>query len=169
MDDQDQTLAQAAQDAFAPVNETAAERIRAAAKRDEAAAEVSDQTDGAALSPDVPQDPDTASPGVADEESGDPATPTPEPPPDGLVNCPVCNGEGRVPEQLRHAPDTDTCPDCGGLGVVGTGSLLSEYAVIACRKCMGNGYVDKPQSFEPAAVTPDLGPNAWEVPGTPRY
>jgi hypothetical protein len=81
-----------------------------------------------------------------------------------LEPCPLCSGfaDGyRFPivppddviEQVRvaigmpdlsnyqQAKDAAQCPDCVGLGVVLSGSLVAENAAINCKTCNGSGYV----------------------------
>jgi hypothetical protein len=65
-------------------------------------------------------------------------------PADDWPICPVCLGNGHVPPELRASRKHEVCPDCHGLGLVRTGSLLPDYATIQCDSCMGNGYVNKP-------------------------
>jgi hypothetical protein len=81
-----------------------------------------------------------------------------------LEPCPLCSGfadgyrfpvvpPADVIEQVRvaigmpdlsnyqQAKDATQCPDCVGLGVVLSGSLVAENAAITCKTCNGSGYV----------------------------
>lgn len=81
-----------------------------------------------------------------------------------LTPCPLCSGfvSGlifpQVPEpavvdavrvaiglpdlsNYQPAKDARQCPDCAGLGVVLSGSLIAENAAITCKSCNGSGYV----------------------------
>lgn len=81
-----------------------------------------------------------------------------------LIPCPLCEGfvDGLIfpvlpPEDViartrvaigmpdlsnyQQAKDARQCPDCAGLGVVLSGSLVAENAAINCKGCNGSGYV----------------------------
>ena len=47
-------------------------------------------------------------------------------PPEGWQTCPLCAGGGITPTALHQDPNTATCSDCGGLGIVYTGALVDD-------------------------------------------
>lgn len=101
-----------------------------------------------------------------------------------LEPCPLCNGfadgyrfpvippddiiaEVRVAigmpdlSNYQQAKDARQCPDCVGLGVVLSGSLVSENAAITCKQCNGSGYVMLNPSGE--ITGPTVTPNGSPV------
>jgi hypothetical protein len=92
-----------------------------------------------------------------------------------LLECPMCNPQvpghvnvndaGHYPpeiigpikaflgfsQEVDYEQDTDTrtCPKCGGLGEVKTGSQIPENSHHRCNNCMGYGFVPPPGGDQP--------------------
>jgi hypothetical protein len=63
-----------------------------------------------------------------------------------FVPCESCNGIGIAYPQPtgpkhEHAPGTNTCSVCAGLGELETGSKRQGYELIGCTNCNGQGWV----------------------------
>ena len=85
-----------------------------------------------------------------------------------LVHPCVCEGFGFTFEapsaapEYAHAPDTETCQACNGLGEVLTGARNPHNERRACQTCSGQGYV---MVATPLAQVASIGAPAEPYPG----
>lgn len=103
------------------------------------------------VEPDLPPEtPFTPTPDESEPEpepiapSDEPAGPTSSLPAGGLIgerDCPLCEGAGKIPYGVLPSPRYERCDECGGIGQVYTGSLVTVSSVVDCEKCNGAGYV----------------------------
>jgi hypothetical protein len=72
-----------------------------------------------------------------------------------------------MPDLSNYQPakSANQCPDCAGLGVVLSGSLVPENAAITCQTCHGSGYVMRTATGE--ITGPTVFTNGAEVPDVP--
>lgn len=82
------------------------------------------------------------------------------PDPDHVIGdrpCPLCDGRGSVPFEVRQSPRYERCPDCVGTGTVFTGSFDPECATLLCERCQGRGFVSKETGEVPREIGNPLG------------
>jgi hypothetical protein len=86
--------------------------------------------------------------------------------------CPTCQGTGLdftggagEPDYLP-SPDRETCPDCGGLGKVLSGSRVETERVLACPTCQGAGHRVKLPEYAPQRPA---GENVTTAPPAPAW
>lgn len=73
-----------------------------------------------------------------------------------IVPCPHCRSKGWRELDLRMAPDTEECVDCGGHGRVMLPSFVPNQREDMCKACQGNGW----RKVAPVAQLPQAGAQA---------
>lgn len=92
--------------------------------------------------------------GVEFDATGEPRVP------EGYQLCPVCDGGGAIPEDVRGDPNSRPCGVCHGYGRLVTGSLVAAHAVVDCLDCNAQGYVTRlrPAPTAQPAQSQEYGP-----------
>lgn len=83
-------------------------------------------------------------------------------------DCPVCMGYGKTPHPVQQDPLSERCENCGGHGVVVTGSFVPGHEQRDCPTCLGQGYTTDttPAPFVIPAAREPAEPAYHRHPGT---
>jgi hypothetical protein len=101
-----------------------------------------------------------------------PAEPEPQPSDKLVFVCRQCGTlndlmkEDAMVAVPQRSERYDTCPECAGLGLVDTGSLVVEKGTVQCPGCSGAGYVETRSDAE-GNPQPPVPPSSPE--GTPPF